>query len=231
MIELVDKYDNAIPKALESSIGKVVLKTKVYPTSVYRGTEAAAILNRHGKHTQPQICAASPSERAAMGVIGTPDCNNDSTHQCFSDGVAFKGPVGRKIEDGQCGMDWPDPTIWEVMKAFREIGERPFHPYASGVEYHHVNLLEAPGFMQKVLPLKYGSRWNQTIWVYVLSSRLVKTGYLAKRSPRFTKAVEEAVKKYQHHHHMHIDGVVGEHTWTALKASVRWTQKHHKKEI
>lgn len=234
-MELVDKYSNAVPKVLDDIIGRVVAKVRDQPISVYRGSDAAPILNRHDKHTQPQIWQAYLNGTAAsIGVIGIPNRPGRSTHECRSDGVAYRGPVGRKLDDWQCGMDWPNNSIGAVMAAFRSFGERPFHPYASGVEYHHVNLLAAPKVANSFLPLHPGQvhRWHVSsgLFVFILTTRLKNCGYLKQRTSTFDGHVEQAVKNFQKQHHMTVDGIVGDHTWTSVKAAERWCLKNKKRE-
>jgi peptidoglycan hydrolase-like protein with peptidoglycan-binding domain len=234
-MNLVDRYQNAIPAVLLDPIGQVVSKTGAIPTSVYRGPDAASILNRHGKHTQQQIWDASPAQRAAWGVVGTPNPPGRSTHECRSDGVAYAGPPGRHLADWQCGMDWPDSSIASVMAAFRQIGEIPIHPYPAGVEYHHINLARAPVVLYPFLPLHVGQKGKTHTsvgpFVLLLTHRLGICGYLPHRTLKFDYAVEKAVKEFQRRHHLVVDGIVGVHTWLNLKAAAAACKKKHRKEF
>lgn len=235
-IQLVKINCTAVPVVIEPDIRAVHAKTGYWPISVYRGPECEPIINPCGEHSQRQLVNASPAQRAQWGVLGTPNPIGRSTHECRSDGVAFSGPVGRIIEDGQCGMDYPNQSIPVVMWAFRVLGHRPFHPYTSGVEYHHIDLLTPPTrVVNFFLPLHVGqagkSRASSGVFVYILSSRLKTCGYLRKKTSKFDYPVRDAVIKYQHHHHMTMDGIVGEHTWAALKASERWCKKHRRTEV
>lgn len=219
-MKLEDIAQCAVPTALAEPIRKVMALTHVEPTSVCRSPEAAFILNKYGKHTQQQLWDASPAQRVAWGVIGTPDRPGTSTHECRSDGIAYVGPAGRRLRDWQCGMDWPNASIPKVMEAFRKLGMVPIHPYASGLEYHHINLVKQPQWL--FLPLKLG---NRGLWVYVLSSRLQKLGYLKKRSGHFDLTMRQAVVHFQQQHRLTPDGVVGVHTWANVKAASRVKRK------
>lgn len=223
-MKLHDLYTCAVPEPLVGPIERVNKRTGEIPVSVYRGHGAASILNKYGKHTQDQLFNASAAQRAAWGVLGTPDRPGTSTHECKSDGVAFRGPVGRPIRDFQCGMDWNNTAIPKVMSAFIADGEHPIHPYASGLEYHHINLIKPPRILYSFLPLRFGHS-NRRVFVYILTARLKKCGYMNNKINRFDKAVESAVKLFQRDHHLNATGVVDIHTWLNLRAAVRKAKK------
>lgn len=227
-MEIVDLAQCAVPAELAGPIRGVQQATHESPISVYRGDDAAPILRKYGKHTQTQISNANPAQRVAWGILGTPDRPRTSTHECRSDAVAYRGPVGRRLAGWQCGMDWRSGAIPQVMAAFRAQGYVPIHPYSAGDEYHHINLARAPRRPAYFyLPLKRGSRG---LWVYILTGRLVNCGYLHARSSQYGAACQNAVRIFQRNHHLVVDGVAGVHTWLNLKAAERRVKRTGHKE-
>lgn len=103
--------------------------------SLYRGQDAAAILHRHGKHTQAEIHLALP------GISNPP---GRSTHELRSDGVAYAGPVGRRLEWWQQGIDVNDSDVGRMKEHARRHGWELFQPYTRGVEFHHLNFRHRP---------------------------------------------------------------------------------------
>lgn len=102
--------------------------------SIYRGQDAAEILHRHGKHSQTELYEQGyPANRPGA-----------STHELFSDAVAYAGPVGRKLEWWQQGIDVNDRDVERMIAAAKEHGWELFQPYKSGSEYHHLNFRRRP---------------------------------------------------------------------------------------
>lgn len=132
------------PKPLYPILKKLKAETGCTFESIYRGDDALALLHANGKHSQREIADATPAERAAWGILGTPNPAGQSTHELFSDGVAYKGPVGRKLRWWQCGIDVDDAHIEVVMHAAARHGWKLKHPYRAGVEFHHLNFAKRP---------------------------------------------------------------------------------------
>lgn len=65
-----------------------------------------------------------------------------STHDLHSDGVAYRGPVGRPLAWWQLGMDADDAERLRAVAT--SLGYSAFRPYADGREAHHVNLRSNP---------------------------------------------------------------------------------------
>lgn len=98
------------------------------------------ILNRHGKHTQQQLWDASPAQRAAWGVTGTPNRPGHSEHELF-DGA------GHPIPSWSVGVDAGPNTNANRAKfhaAAHHYGLVIDFPYPSGVEYHHWHFIKEP---------------------------------------------------------------------------------------
>ena len=97
--------------------------------SAYRGEDAKAILHAHGKHTQAEIHQELPA-------ISNPP--GRSSHELRSDGVCAPGPVGRKLEEWQCGLDVNDSDVVRMEAHAKAHHWMMFQPYKRGVEFHHV---------------------------------------------------------------------------------------------
>lgn len=65
-----------------------------------------------------------------------------STHELRSDGVAYRGPVGRPLLWWQLGLDCSEAQ--QLRSILNALGYRAFRPYSSGLEIHHVNLKSSP---------------------------------------------------------------------------------------
>lgn len=95
------------------------------------------VAERYGKKSQAQLY------RMAQAGTGNPaNPPGRSTHELRSDGVAYSGPVGRRLEWHQMGMDVSDSG--GLISTLLKLGYRPFRPYSSGSEVHHVNLKTSP---------------------------------------------------------------------------------------
>jgi hypothetical protein len=126
--------------------------------SIYRGTRdnAQALLNGFNppKHTQAQLYDATPAERAAWGVLGQPNPPGHSTHELFSDAVAYPGvPNGHALDWWQQGIDVlvQDADHWIAVARYH--GWQMHRPYPAGVEYHHLNFSAVPEPGRKDTPL------------------------------------------------------------------------------
>lgn len=100
-------------------------------SSIYRGSDAAALLHRRGKHTQAEI-------HRLMPTISNPP--GRSQHELRSDGNANAGPIGRQLEEWQVGVDsgTNDQAAQDrVTAAAHRLGWKVRHPYSRGVEGHH----------------------------------------------------------------------------------------------
>ncbi len=105
--------------------------------SLYRGRDARAILQRHGKHDQAWLYEHLPA-----GVANPPGI---STHELRSDGRAYPSiPVGQPLQWWQQGIDVNDADVPAVKAAARKYGWIVFQPYKVGVEVHHLNFIKQP---------------------------------------------------------------------------------------
>lgn len=113
----------------------LVAEARATVNSIYRGQDAAAVLHRHGKHTQAEIHATYP------GISNPP---GRSTHELRGDGVAYRTPVGAVLPWWCQGIDVNDGDVWPMIRAAARHGWELFQPYSRGVEYHHLNFRARP---------------------------------------------------------------------------------------
>lgn len=101
-------------------------------SSIYRGSDAATLLHRHGKHTQAEIHRMLPAISNPPGL---------SQHELRSDGVGNPHvPRGGRLEEWQVGVDsGGDGTASRdaIERAARKFGWYARHPYPRGAELHH----------------------------------------------------------------------------------------------
>jgi hypothetical protein len=115
----------------------LVKDTGATVNSIYRGEDAAAILHRHGKHTQAELYRTLPA--------GTANPPGRSTHELKSDGVAYpRVPLGHGLEDWQEGIDVNDGDVGRMKARAAHYGWELKQPYKSGVEFHHLNFARRP---------------------------------------------------------------------------------------
>lgn len=121
------------------ALKKVVPSAKL--NSCYRGEGARRLLHKNGKHTQAELYRLHQRDPAHYAPANPPGF---STHELFSDGVAYNVRRGRKLKWWQCGMDFDDWAIPALKKAAAHRGWKLVQPYSAGSEYHHVNFAALP---------------------------------------------------------------------------------------
>ena len=120
-------------------------------SSIYRGDDAAALLHRHGKHTQREIHTAP-----ATAAISNPP--GHSSHELFTDDGQHRLPrwkVG--IDSGGNGR----ADKLRINNAAKHYGWKTEHPYKRGVEGHHWNFAEQPrakGLRMRLLIIRTRAR-------------------------------------------------------------------------
>lgn len=128
------------PRDVAPYVFLVLRRAKQTASSIYRGEdpEARAILHRHGKHTQAEIHRMLPT-------ISNP--SGRSEHDLHSDGVARRGPVGRRLEPWEVGIDSGTDSPHDkraIVAAAHHYGLFVSQPYARGVEGHHWHFTRKP---------------------------------------------------------------------------------------
>jgi hypothetical protein len=122
-----------VPASIAPYIYIVLRDAGMTAESIYRGDDARDLLHAHGKRTQREI-HADP----ALARISNPA--GQSQHELRSDGVGNTGPVGRKLESWQVGVDSggnDEASKQRIETVARKHGWRVKHPYSRGVEGHH----------------------------------------------------------------------------------------------
>lgn len=217
------------PAELAPFVREVMRRTGSAPVTIYRGSEpdALAILHAHGKHSQAELVALAAAGRGAeAGIKGTPNPAGQSTHELCSDGRAFPGPLGSRLDPMQCGMDWPDGDVPRVIAEFAKLGCEPFRPYgASTNESQHI-CCRAEGARLDILarlrsdPINPGDRSEavRTVQVYLVRAGLLPQDFdVAERVGTYGPKMVAAVKAFQTRHRLEIDGIVGPKTFAALR--------------
>lgn len=121
------------PKSIAPYVYLVLREAGQTPASIYRGADAAAILHRHGKHTQAEI-HADPRYAAISNPAGR------SQHELRSDGAGNAGPIGRHLQEWEIGVDSGSDSAYDkarITAAAQHFGWSIRHPYSRGVEAHH----------------------------------------------------------------------------------------------
>jgi hypothetical protein len=226
MSRFVEVARCACPVELAPAVLQVMHATGSAPLSLYRGQhpEAAAILHRNGKATQADLVA----DPRRYGVLGTPNRVGTSTHELRSDGRAFPGPVGRRLDPIQCGQDWPDADVPSVLAVYRRLGCAPFQPYPGGTEHHHLCCTRPPRrgvdplVVLHALPLQPGdsSPLVRPLRTYLRRGRLLAGD--ARGPATYTAAAVGAVQRFQRRVGLDADGVVGPRTFAALRRRYGW---------
>lgn len=216
-----------VPQPLAAELRALKDATGATLNSCYRGHDARHLLARHGKLSQRQLWEGWKARRPGFNPANPP---GRSTHELRSDGVAYPGPVGRRLRYWQVGMDWDPRHVEVLVQAARRRGWIVVRPYADGREMHHLNFRKEPKL--KLKPLKLHSRGARVI---KLTTRLhvIRDENGRRYMPRirgyFGKDVRAAVKKFQADHGQKPDGIVGPHTNRALAASYRYHRKKGRK--
>src|SRR3954470_16711372 len=94
--------------------------------SAYRGDAARSLLKRLGGHTQAFLYHAWRRRLPGFNPANPP---GRSTHELRSDGVAYRGPVGRKLSYWCVGMDVDDGHVAAFKRAAAKHGWIAFQPY------------------------------------------------------------------------------------------------------
>jgi hypothetical protein len=205
--------------------------------SCFRGSEAKALLRRLGKMDQPTLYWGWINRLPGYNPANPP---KNSPHECYSDGVSPPGyRRGQRIPNDMCGEDWSNGPA--AINVYRRMGVPAYRPYSDGREVQHVGMSRRPKGMAYIPNLMVGSKDKK--YVVQLKRRLAfvprpkdKGGKVyypgdkkAQRSPIFTDALEDAVKRFQRDHGLKDDGIVGSTTWAQLDYSTSYWKRRFKK--
>lgn len=121
-------------------IAIIVTDAHATVNSIYRGTDAEAILNAHGKHSQAQLYQMFLN---GSGAPANPP--GFSTHEQKSDGAAYPlVPRGHDLAWWQVGFDVNDADVMNCVRVAGKYGWHLWRPYRSGAEFHHLNFAQEP---------------------------------------------------------------------------------------
>lgn len=131
-----------VPELIAPYIRIVTHEANATINSIYRGTDAQALLNKYGKESQAQLYSAWVRRQPGANPANSPGF---STHEQKSDGVAYPGvPRGGDLPWWGVGFDVDDSDVVHVIAAAQRHGWHLFRPYSSGSEYHHLNFKYEP---------------------------------------------------------------------------------------
>lgn len=223
MARKYEVIDNCpVPEALFGPLTRIKQKTGVVYNSLYRGSDAEGLLRRLGKMSQRQLY-----DGFRRGLPGFNPANPPfhSTHECYSDGVAYAVPSGVRLPSWCCGID----SQWSagVTKAAAEEGWTATLTYPGNPrEGHHVNFRKKPHFVI-FRPLKRGSRGPR---VAKMGRSLKYLGFYRGRvTGHFGAAYEHALKEFQRAYHQSPDGIYGTQSARQLGVANRAKKKCRKK--
>jgi hypothetical protein len=211
-----------VPEVLYDELVAIKAMTGVTYNSIYRGTDAEGLLKRLGKMSQRQLWDGF---RAGLPGFNPANPPGQSTHECYSDGVAYAVPRGVRLPAWCCGID----SSWSagVTNAASKRGWTVTLTYPGNPrEGHHVNFRKKPKL--RVLPaLKRNSRGPRAA---KLARDLKYVGFY--RGPvkgRVTALMVGALKDFQRHYHQNPDGIYGVQTARQLRVVMRAKKKCRRK--
>jgi hypothetical protein len=143
------------PKLVAPYIYICLTDAKTAAASIYRGDDARHLLNKYGHHSQYQLVHATPAERVAWDILGTPDPVGESTHELKSDGEAYPAfPIHADLLWWMQGFDVPTADSQRVIEAAARRDWVLFRPYKVGVEIHHLCFLHEPKPHTKAMAIR-----------------------------------------------------------------------------
>lgn len=224
-----------VPADLEEELRAIKKDSGATLVSCYRGEDATEMLHRLGKWTQVDAW------NAFINGTGNPaNRPRQSTHECYSDGVAYRFPVGTRLRYWMVGMDWDIPHVQAVVKAAAKRGWTATVTYPTSTrERQHVNLRKEP----KLAIFKSLRRGQKSPRVASIRKNLAyvrdpNTGKPYLRSPKrangssmfFDEDIYHALREFQRDHGQRDDGIYGLQTARQLAASVRFRKQRDKEK-
>ncbi len=128
-----------VPASIAPYIARVLKAAGQDANSIYRGEDAKMLLHKHGKSTQAELFAKLPP-----GVANPP---GRSSHELRSDGKAWPGPIGRRLDEWQVGVDSGSDSASDAVALTRAAARMRWpvkHPYKTAAERHHWNFVRRP---------------------------------------------------------------------------------------
>ena len=223
--EVIDRCPVPAPLAAELRFLKAYLgysEGEEIFASIDRSEEAESILHKYGKSSQAELYSGYVQGLPGFNPANPP---GRSTHERRSDGVAFRGPVGRRLRYYKVGIDIRIDVRDRFIAAARKRGWVVTVTYPSNPrEQHHLNFRREP-VLKVFKPLRVGSRGIRvhrlTRKLRFLRSNKGRPYFTRKPVRRFGRDVEAAVERFQAEHHLVPDGVVGQQTAAQLVVAMR----------
>lgn len=205
-------------------------------TSCFRGPEAASILHRFGKRSQPELYWGWLHRLPGFNPANPPGY---STHECHNDGPAFPNyRQGARIPDELVGQDWTNG--WKVAQTYREMGIPAALTYpTSAREKQHVNvrvIVAKWRWRRAPKPLRKGSKGKRVLALakdlsvcrrphsggqrYITATLLTDPSF-------YGASIEAAVKSFQRDHGLRVDGAAGQMTLHQIAVSANFWREHH----
>jgi hypothetical protein len=97
------------------------------------------VAERYGKLSQAALYAGWIAHKLGFNPANPP---GRSSHELRSDGVAYRGPMGRPLHWWQLGLDVTEAA--QLVRVLNRLGYRARRPYSSPSEAHHVNFRRSP---------------------------------------------------------------------------------------
>lgn len=210
--------------------------------SCAREAAAEPLLRQLGLHSQTQLydCYARKTRTGICPPACNGNCNaanppGKSTHERRNDGLAYpRWRLFLKLPVWGRGIDVERDRVPAFCDEARKEGFIVTLTYpSSSQEAQHVNFRKPPKIsIWSVRPLRAGDRGPRVSQVvrllWFLRSPLTDEPYLDPHvmpHGRFTPPVEHAVGAFQRDHHQKLDGTVGIHTITAMRAVRRLQER------
>lgn len=213
-----------VPEVLYDELVAIKQATGVIYNSIYRGEDVEGLLKKLGKMSQRQLFDGFQRGLPGFNPANPP---RQSTHECYSDGVAYAVPRGVRLPAWCCGIDsaWSEGVTKEAAKRGWTVTlTYPGNPR----EGHHVNFRKKPR-LTVLKPLKWKSRGPR---VAKMARGLKYTGfYDGPVKGRFTREMQHALIEFQRVYHQAADGVYGTQTARQLAVVNRAKKKCRKKAI
>jgi GH25 family lysozyme M1 (1,4-beta-N-acetylmuramidase) len=161
-------------------LGKALLRAR---EAGWRGKLSSAdrrkgVAEKFGKRSQAALfeCAQRKIQTGSCPPACSGNCNpanppGRSSHELFSDGVAYDVAAGTKLAWWQLGLDCEASE--ELLRLVTRLGYKARRPYSKPSEAHHVNFTASPG---PVLPQEGPNRRPGVPAATVPAAKRVLTG-------------------------------------------------------
>lgn len=218
------------------ALAQISVRAQAPINSCAREQAAEPLLEQIGKMSQRELfnCAQARLRTGACPGSCNGNCNpanppGFSTHERRNDGVAYKRALrGARLRYWQRGVDVLISRVSVFIAEAAKEGWLVTQTYPSSVnEAQHVNFRRQPRIsLWEFRPLTGGETGRRAREVIRLLHKIQEPGkrvpYLAGETPtRYGERVQNAIRRFQEHHHVEPDGEVGLRTITLLRGTAR----------